>query len=85
MWALIVILVITGAIRLSYYLRIAVVMYGRSAGSPASVARLAAAGSLAPRAVDRSVSLVGVFPGLLLSLIRKALAGWLERANDVFA
>jgi len=74
-WALIVILVITSAIGLFYYLRIVVVMYGLSTESPASVSRLAPAGSLVLGLLAALLVWLGVFPGPLLSLIRKALAG----------
>ena len=76
-WALIVILVITSAIGLFYYLRIVVAMYGLSTESPASVFRLAPApaGSLVLGLLTALLIWFGVFPGPLLSLIRKALAG----------
>jgi NADH-quinone oxidoreductase subunit N len=75
MWALIVILVITSAIGLFYYLRIVVVMYGQPVERPASMSRLAPAGSLVLALLAALLVGFGVFPGLLLSLIRNALAG----------
>ena len=75
MWALIVILVITSAIGLFYYLRIVVVMYGQPTESPAGVSRLAPAGSLILALLSALLVWFGVFPGPLLSIIRNALAG----------
>ena len=75
MWALIVILVITSAIGLFYYLHIIVVMYGQPSTSPPSVSRLAPAGRLALALLTALLVWFGVFPGPLLSLIRNALAG----------
>jgi NADH-quinone oxidoreductase subunit N len=75
MWALIVILVITSAIGLFYYLRIIVVMYGQPSTSPPSVSRLAPAGRLALALLTALLIWFGVFPGPLLSLIRNAIAG----------
>jgi NADH-quinone oxidoreductase subunit N len=75
MWALIVIMVITSAIGLFYYLRIVAVMYGQPTESSASVSRLAPAGSLVIGLLTALLVWFGVFPGPLLSLIRNALAG----------
>jgi NADH-quinone oxidoreductase subunit N len=75
MWALIVILVITSAIGLFYYLRIIAVMYGQPSESPAGPSTLAPAGSLVIGLLTALLVWLGVFPGPLLSLIRNALAG----------
>lgn len=75
MWALIVILVITSAIGLFYYLRIIVVMYGQPSESLAGPSALGPAGSLVLALLTALLVWFGVFPGPLLSLIRGALAG----------
>ncbi|HEY4929940.1 MAG TPA: proton-conducting transporter membrane subunit, partial [Terriglobales bacterium] len=75
MWALIIILVITSAIGLFYYLRIIAVMYGQPSESPAGPSTLAPAGSLVLALLTALLVWFGVFPGPLLSLIRNALAG----------
>jgi len=75
MWALIIILVITSAIGLFYYLRIIAVMYGQPSESPAGPSTLAPAGSVVLALLTALLVWFGVFPGPLLSLIRNALAG----------
>jgi NADH-quinone oxidoreductase subunit N len=75
MWALIIILVVTSAIGLFYYLRILVVMYGQSSESPASPSRLTPAGRLVLTLLTALLIWFGVFPRPLLSIIRNALAG----------
>ncbi|MEO8592352.1 MAG: NADH-quinone oxidoreductase subunit N [Candidatus Solibacter sp.] len=75
MWALIVIMVITSAIGLFYYLRIVVVMYGHSAESSAPSSGLAPAGGVVLALLTAFLLWFGVFPGPLLSAISTALAG----------
>jgi NADH-quinone oxidoreductase subunit N len=75
MWALIVVLVITSAIGLFYYLRIIAVMYGQPSESFAGPSTLAPAGSLLLALLTALLVWFGVFPGPLLSLIRNALTG----------
>ena len=75
MWALIIILVITSAIGLFYYLRIVVVMYGQPSETPAGPSTLAPAESLVLALLTALLLWFGVFPAPLLSIIRNALAG----------
>ena len=75
MWALIVVLVITSAIGLFYYLRIIAVMYGQPSENSGGPSTLAPAGSLLLALLTAFLVWFGVFPGPLLSLIRNALAG----------
>ena len=75
MWALILVLVITSAIGLFYYLRIVVALYGQPAESLTGVSRLAPAGGLVLALLAGLLVWFGVFPGPLLSMIRNALAG----------
>jgi NADH-quinone oxidoreductase subunit N len=75
MWAPIVILVITSAIGLFYYLRVVVVMYARSAESPAPSPALTLTGGVVLALLTAFLIWFGVFPAPLLSVIRNALAG----------
>jgi NADH-quinone oxidoreductase subunit N len=76
MWALIVILVITSAIGLFYYLRVIVVIFGHSSERTACPSRLPLAGRLVLGLMTALLIWFGVFPGPLLRIIRNALAGW---------
>jgi len=69
-WALIIILVITSAIGLFYYLRVIVALYGD--GGPASTANysLAPVGNIVLGLLTAVLLLFGVFPAPLLRLIR---------------
>jgi NADH-quinone oxidoreductase subunit N len=73
-WALIVILVITSAIGLYYYLRLLVVMY-EQAPAPAVQPALVPAGGLALVVLTVLLVWIGIFPGLVLAAIRQAAAG----------
>ena len=74
LWALIVILVITSAIGLYYYLRIVAMMYERQ---PALAPQPAVVPSGGVALVVLAVLLIwfGIFPGPLLSAVRHAVAG----------
>jgi NADH-quinone oxidoreductase subunit N len=73
-WALIVILVITSAIGLFYYLRIVVIMYAQPAEGRLPDAPLAPASSLTLGILTVLLVWFGVLPGALLDVIRKVLA-----------
>ncbi|HWB87153.1 MAG TPA: NADH-quinone oxidoreductase subunit N [Bryobacteraceae bacterium] len=80
-WALIVILVVTSAIGLYYYLRIVVALYSRPAGEPATpaeasprLASLAPAGSVVLVILTIALVWFGTYPAPLLDVIRRALA-----------
>jgi NADH-quinone oxidoreductase subunit N len=75
MWALIVILVITSAIGLFYYLRIVVAMYTPSVESPTPPSAIAPASGVVIAVLAILLIFFGVFPGPLLGAIRNALAG----------
>ena len=68
-WALVVILVITSAIGLFYYLRIVVAMYGE-AGPAVARPPLALPAALALACLSAALVFLGVFPQPLLALIR---------------
>jgi NADH-quinone oxidoreductase subunit N len=72
-WALIIILVITSAIGLFYYLRVIVALYGD--GGPASTANysLAPVGNIVLGLLTAVLLLFGVFPAPLLRLIRTVI------------
>jgi len=73
-WALIVILVVTSAIGLFYYLRIVVALYSRPAEVPAN-ASLAPAEGVVLAVLAILLVWFGVYPGPLVDLIRAAVAG----------
>jgi NADH-quinone oxidoreductase subunit N len=74
MWGLILILVITSAIGLFYYLRIVVAMYGKARHAEAGTV-LAVPGALALIFLSAALIFLGVFPGPLLALIRNLTPG----------
>ncbi|HWR51792.1 MAG TPA: NADH-quinone oxidoreductase subunit N [Bryobacteraceae bacterium] len=73
-WALIVILVVTSAIGLYYYLRIVVVLYAQAAESPPLTHSLAPAGGIALGILTVALIFLGVQPGPLLDTIRSMMA-----------
>jgi NADH-quinone oxidoreductase subunit N len=73
-WALILILVVTSAIGLFYYLRIVVALYSRPAEA-SSNASLAPAEGVVLAVLAILVVWFGVYPGPLVDLIRAAVAG----------
>jgi NADH-quinone oxidoreductase subunit N len=75
-WALIVILVVTSAIGLFYYLRIVVILYAQPAEGRQQEIALAPAGGLVLGLLTVLLVWFGVFPGPLLAVIRQALAGF---------
>ncbi|HTX35999.1 MAG TPA: NADH-quinone oxidoreductase subunit N [Bryobacteraceae bacterium] len=74
LWALIVILAVSSAIGLYYYLRVLVVMYDRPAEAVAQPA-LVPAGGVALGVLAVLLVWLGVFPGPLLAAIRQVAAG----------
>jgi NADH-quinone oxidoreductase subunit N len=75
MWAPIILLVVTSAIGLFYYLRIVVALYAPSRGRAAVEGRLALPGVVVLGILVVCLVWFGVFPGPLLALIRQALTG----------
>jgi NADH-quinone oxidoreductase subunit N len=73
-WGLIVVLVVSSAIGLYYYLRIVVAMYGASK-QPAPRPALAFPGALTLAVLSVALILLGVFPQPLLALIRDLMPG----------
>jgi NADH-quinone oxidoreductase subunit N len=73
-WALIVILVVSSAIGLFYYLRIMVVMYERQPEAVAQV-KLAPVGGFTLLVLTALLIWLGVYPEALLAAIRQAAAG----------
>ena len=77
LWSLIVILVVTSAIGLVYYLRIIVAMYERAPGleaQPVRPARRLSAGGLALIVLTALLLWFGIFPKPLVAAIRGAVA-----------
>jgi NADH-quinone oxidoreductase subunit N len=74
LWSLVIILVITSAIGLFYYLRIVVAMYGEGKEVKAGPA-LALPGALALIFLSTTLVFLGVFPQPLLALIRNLTLG----------
>lgn len=74
-WALIIILVVTSAIGLFYYLRIVAVMYARPSETAGPETALAPAGGLVLGLLTVLLLWLGVFPGPLVAIIRQALSG----------
>ena len=74
MWSLVIILVITSAIGLFYYLRIVVAMYGEATQVKAGPT-LALPGTLALVFLSAALVFLGVFPQPLLALIRNLTSG----------
>jgi NADH-quinone oxidoreductase subunit N len=74
-WTLIIILAITSAIGLFYYLRVIVVLFGDSSRVPASSYSLAPVQNIALALLTAVLLLVGVFPAPLLNLIRTVITG----------
>jgi NADH-quinone oxidoreductase subunit N len=74
-WALIIILVITSAIGLFYYLRVIVVLYGDASKAPAANYSLAPLGNIVLGLLTAVLLLFGVFPAPLLRLIRRVITG----------
>lgn len=72
-WGLVLVLVVTSAIGLYYYLRVMVAVY--SAGEPRRVAGRAPAGGLVLAVLAVALVWLGVFPGPLVDLIRAAVDG----------
>jgi len=79
LWTLVIILVITSAIGLFYYLRIIVVLYSRR---PESVARALMSSGPAPYSftwtlavLTAAVIVIGCYPGPVLQLIQTMIAG----------
>jgi NADH-quinone oxidoreductase subunit N len=74
MWPLIVILVVTSAMGLFYYLRIIILMYGHAVETPSPSRTLAPAGAIALGLLTAALVFFGVFPGPLLHAIRSVIA-----------
>jgi NADH-quinone oxidoreductase subunit N len=77
LWALIIILVVTSAIGLFYYLRVVFAMYEHppeGAELPPQLPPLAAGGTVTLAVLAVLLVWVGIFPGPLLSLIQNAVA-----------
>lgn len=77
MWALIVILVVTSAIGLFYYLRVIFAMFENppaGAELPPHLAPIAAGGTVTLAVLVLLLVWLGIFPGPLLSVIRSAIA-----------
>jgi len=74
LWGLVIILVITSAIGLFYYLRIVVAIYGEARQVETGPA-LALPGALALSFLSVALVFLGVFPHPLLALIRNLTAG----------
>ena len=73
-WALIVILVVTSAIGLFYYLRVIVTLYAGSGKTRVTAYRVPAAGGIALGLLTATLLFFGVFPAPLLALIRSIVA-----------
>jgi NADH-quinone oxidoreductase subunit N len=69
------ILVITSAIGLFYYLRVIVALYGDGSKAPAVNNSLAPLGNIILGLLTAVLLLFGVFPAPLLRLIRTAITG----------
>jgi len=74
-WALIIILVITSAIGLFYYLRVIVALYGDGSKAPAAGYSLAPLENIVLGLLTVVLLLFGVFPAPLLNLIRTVITG----------
>jgi len=74
MWGLVVVLVITSAIGLFYYLRIVVAMYGNATHAKAGPA-IALSGTLTLTFLAAALVFLGLFPQPLLALIRDLALG----------
>jgi NADH-quinone oxidoreductase subunit N len=74
-WALIIILVITSAIGLFYYLRVIVALYGDGSKAPAAGYSLASVENIVLGLLTVVLLLFGVFPAPLLNLIRTVITG----------
>ena len=74
LWALILILVITSAIGLFYYLRIVAALYSRTESIGRAPSRLAPASGIALAVLTFLLIALGVFPQPLLDVIRRATA-----------
>jgi NADH-quinone oxidoreductase subunit N len=72
-WALVIILVITSAIGLFYYLRVIVVLYGDGSTAPAADYSLAPFANVVLGLLTAVLLLFGVFPVPLLNLIRTVI------------
>ena len=72
-WALVIILVITSAIGLFYYLRVIVVLYGHGSTAPAANYSLAPFANIVLGLLTAVLLLFGVFPVPLLNLIRTVI------------
>ncbi len=75
MWGPVVILVITSAIGLYYYLRIVVALYGPPRQPRLAQPALALPGALALAVLAACLIFFGVFPQSLLGIIRQAISG----------
>ena len=75
MWAPIIILVVTSAIGLFYYLRIVVALYAPSREPRAVETRVGVPGAVVLAILAICLVWFGVFPGPLVALIRQALTG----------
>ena len=73
-WALIIMLVVTSAIGLYYYLRVLFVMYERREPEAPEFAGVPAAGGVALAALAVLLIWLGIYPGPLVNLIRTAVA-----------
>jgi NADH-quinone oxidoreductase subunit N len=72
-WAMIIILVVTSAIGLFYYLRLIVVMYGQPVEAAARAYTLTRAGGIVLVLLTVTLVFLGVFPGPLLTAIRSII------------
>ena len=68
------ILVVTSAIGLFYYLRMIILMYGYAVETPSPSRSLAPAGAIALGLLTAALVFFGVFPGPLLHAIRSVIA-----------
>lgn len=75
-WALIVVLAVTSAIGLFYYLRLMVVMYDRSSVAQPVTGSLAVAAGIALGVLTAALLFLGLYPGPLLRTIRFVIAGF---------
>ncbi len=75
MWSQVVILVITSAIGLYYYLQIVAALYAPAPEAPSPQPTLAVSGAVVLAVLTGCLLLFGLFPQSLLGLIRQAVSG----------
>jgi NADH-quinone oxidoreductase subunit N len=74
-WSLLIVLAITSAIGLYYYLRVVVVMYGRAEMHHEPEPRLRPILNLLLAGLTALLLWLGILPGMFLRLIRDAVGG----------